>query len=164
MSKLTVLDYLVKHNKLNQESVFKLLEGKKVKTVVSKIQSSGHNYPSEFIITKQLQGRLSLGSITTGSTLTNIAVDSNGTYLSKGSIRLHEILAPFNTIQDLKSDLEKINSQKSELESKIELLEELGLEEFDDKLIKICNVVSIVNPSLKPEEKLKFAQSIVEVV
>jgi len=164
MSKLTVLDYLVKNNKLNSESLFKLLEGRKVKTCISKIQSSGHNYPSEFIVTKSLQGRLSSGSITTSSTLTNIAVNLNGEHLAKGAIYLHEILAPVNTIEDLKFDLEKINSQKSEIEGKIKLLEELGLEEFDDKIIKICNAIGIVNPSLKPEEKLKFAQSIIEVV
>lgn len=164
MIKLTVLDYLVKNNKLNSESIFKLLEGRKVKICISKIQSSGHNYPSEFIVTRNLQGRLSSGSITTSSILSNIAVNSNGDYLGKGAIYLHEILVPLNTIEDLKLDLEKINSQKSEIEGKIKLLEELGLEEYDDKIIKICSAVNVINPKLTAEEKLKFAQAIAEVM
>lgn len=170
MSKLTVLQYLTKRNKLTKDDIIKLLAGRTVETVRSTIRSSGHNYPPKFKIANavDLAGKIanlsSNGTITTSTTLTNAAVDSNGILMGRSTIYLHEILTPTYSIDDLKTDLEVLEGKKKELKSKIDLLEELGLEEYDDKIIKICSAVSVINPKLTAEEKLKFAQAITEVV
>jgi len=170
MSKLTVLEYLTKNNKLTSTELIKLIAGKQLETVPSRISNSGHNYPKKFKCTTQLTGLISgLGTgsvVTTSTSIVNCEVNPNtGASTGRSGIYLHELLMPTSSktqlIEELAMETEKFKKLESELSDKIKILEELGLEEYDDKIIKIVSVMGAVNPDMKSEEKLKFADALV---
>lgn len=170
MSKLTILEYLTKNNKLTSADVIRLIAGRQLETVTSKISNSGHNYPKKFKCVADLTGRisgLSSGNIViTTTSLANIEANpKSGDPTGRSGIYLHELLMPVSSktqlIEELTIETEKFKKFESELSEKIKILEELGLEEYDDKIIKIVSVMGAVNPDMKSEEKLKFADALV---
>lgn len=165
---VTVLDKLVKSGKLTKEALVDLIIGKKVIIVPSRagFPSSNHPYTPNAEYTVILDRTTLLASINqnniTATTTLSSCLILNGNR-SSAAIYLHELslVESPSTKQELKKELDELiassETKKKELTSKIELLEELGLEEFDEKVISVVSVIGKINPKLKAGEKLELA-------
>lgn len=129
------------------------LEGKRIKTVAN---TGGHNYPATFIFSvktnnKTYQNNTTLTTFMPTSALSNIAKD----YTSGNSIYFREMTLAAFTLSELKEDLEKETKNffdyKKDIESKIELLEKFGLDEYDDNILKAQKIYKALGLETKEE-------------
>lgn len=126
-----------------QQELYQFIGNRKVKVIKSDRSVSGHNYPPVFVVDKN-----KIGSLLNTSAYTHQTVLSNcekGSIASRSGIYLEELTFYQPTKQDLVDDLNKLTEEfkaaEAELKNKLELLEEVGLDEYDEKLVRIMQVL-----------------------
>jgi len=146
---------------------YEFIAGKKVR-VIPCITPSSHNYSKEFIFRKLPALYTSTGTLSRTTQLSNVeCVSTDKTYTlgaGKGFIYPSELTINVITKSSLQENLniliDESKKQIAELEQKISILEELDMEEYDEKLISIVNAVGVINKDAKPKEKLQLAEAL----
>lgn len=127
----------------NQQELYQFLSNRKVKVIKSDRSVSGHNYPPVFVIDKNKIGNL-LNTNPYNHQVVLSNCEKDGT-VSRSGIYLEELAMYTPTKQDLIDDLNKATEEfklvETDLKEKLALLEEVGLEEYDEKLVRIMQVL-----------------------
>ncbi len=156
----SVYDILVAKGITTNVQAIEHIKGRKVKTIKSRANPpSGHNYPSKFTIAKTIS---SPGASFNVHTMFNNLAEGGG----RNSIYLEELCFDVSTKQDLVEELENIkniyNIQSKDIEEKLAILEELSIEEYDEKLIRVIQAINTSNST--EGTKIDKAKKILELI
>lgn len=143
--------------------LFEYIKNKELKTTNAPGLVSGHSYPKKFKTGDLITAGRTNTTIAENTSVSNIEFVNN-IPTGKTGIYLKQLELATITKEDLKNELktikEKSIKQIDSLEKKINILEELGMEEYNEKLISIVDAVGAINKNAKPEEKLKLAEAL----
>jgi SMC interacting uncharacterized protein involved in chromosome segregation len=161
----TVYDYLLKNKIISLDEIVKVINGKTFRTTQSKVSASGHNYPKKFKVGDNLTGRIAgEASLSIRSGLNNAAVNSEGVFTSRNTIYFHELVFDSISKENIQAQLDTLikdfNTEKEDLESKLQLMDALGISEISDQIVEIATILK--DYDIKPEDKMKIASTICE--
>lgn len=159
----SLYDIAIEKKITNTFELLKLIQGKRLRTIESN-HKSGHNYSKEFVMPTESNGGWANGNL-----IANPNTVLSGVEQGKGSIYLSELALAVSTKKELEEELAQItddyNKTRNILEQKIEILEELGLEEYDEKIIKIVQVMDNFEPKKGSKlNKLEHAKLLAEAL
>jgi hypothetical protein len=136
----------------------KFLKGKMLRT--NGVNRSGHGYPKTFKVT-------SINPAYNNYTITanqGIQFCINGLSTFYGTtIYLTEIELDSVGIDTLEKEIQLTSNSVKELTRQLQVCKELGITEYDEKLIKTIVAIETIK-STKTKDKVKEAQSLIEIL
>jgi len=174
----TLYDVVVEKGLTTKAEVLEFVSGKKAKIIektLIKGPTSGHSYPAnlEFYIKKYSPTHSdSLVRLTNTTSLSSVVSKSKTDLTSDtrygSNIYLHEIeyLDSYSKL-DLHNQLVSCRKEYEEkikdLERKLKILDDLGLEEYNDKLIKVANTIIKCNNKISAKEAYEIATTVDDI-
>lgn len=157
----TVYQYLIDKNIKTFAAAKAVMIGKKVRILAN---SNGHSYgPVGTVFVVDCWTNFSTTNIISTNSCT-MKLGTSG-YISFSNVEIYEPV----TIEDIVNESKELQNQITELQKKIEennkkieLMDELGLKEYDEEIFKIMRTLAIVEN--KKMTKLKKAQVIKELL
>lgn len=160
---MNLYELSIKKGFANTHQLFAYIKNKQLKTVRHSL-ASGHNYPAKFKTGDLVASGHGNNNINGTTSISNIEYNNIGSRTGKSGIYLVELEIYGTTKADLIVELadikESSKKQIDDLEEKINILEELGMEEYNEKLISIVSAVGVINKDAKPKEKLQLAEAL----
>ena len=150
----TLLDVAKDHDCKTIGDLWKIIKGKRLKT--NGINRSGHNYPVRFTASKPYPTSLN-SPLTKNNSLQFIIND--GTNWMNG-IYPDELCLDFVTINEMEKELTGLSKQQELLKKEIDLCVELGIDEYDERLIKTIMSIQSLKKS-KTKDKVKEARDLI---
>lgn len=143
---------------LTYNQLYRMISEKRLRTVIG-INRSGHNLPAKFKsrVFPPTPGSNGEAKIVSPKTL---AINPLPGY---GSAYLTELALDTATKSELIDDIKNTELHLKDLKDKVALLDELGIEEYDDKVLKVMHALEKVKES-KSKDKLKAAKDFIEII
>lgn len=111
--------------------------------------NGGHNYPLDKVLLFSKNG-------TNTPSMENIMIDSR----SHNHIRIDEIKVLEETVEEMKAEIARIKNSNAEavkeLESRIQLCEELGMDVYDEDFVKVYRALQVLNSDSSILEKTQL--------
>lgn len=157
----SIYDHCIEKKINTTQEFFKLINGKKLRVIPGKnATKSGHNLPKVFTVPINYTNGWTTGQMNPGELLVLSSLVP-----TKSGIYLHELTFDVHTLDELETELVELNDSCKKLENKIELLKELGLTEYDEKIIKVVQLMDVFEPKKGAKyNKLEQAQKFVEAL
>ena len=133
------------------------IRNKTLKTVGN--NRSGHNYPAKF---KAVELHSSYAAYGTGNknTYLQMRIDKNGSFQAS-AIYLDELALDAITIKDIEADIAALAKQKESAEAELQICKDLGIEEYDELLVKTIRVLDKIKTT-KSKDRVKEAKELLE--
>ena len=163
MKKKSLYDIALEKGFKTLKEVYDYADGKKVVTgpPSNKGTASGHNYAKSFKFHKSVYQENMNISVTTALAYL-LDGKSNG-----GGIFLTELYIDTITKEELENNLKVINERFAvdveSIKSKLTIMEELGIEEYEGKTLTVLIALDKYK-NVKPEERLGIAQDLIKLL
>lgn len=154
----TLLD-LAKENKcVINGDLFKLIKGRKLR--LTKTNRSGHAYPSKFIV-KDMHPSHKAAKVRPNQSILFMIDNMNVFYHT--NCYLSEMCLDIITVKELEEGIESLNKQLEDTKAEILICKELGIDEYDERLIKVIRSLGEIKKS-KSKDKLKEAKEFLALI
>jgi len=162
MKKKSLYDIALEKGFKTLKEVYEYADGRNVVTGPPSIKgtASGHNYVKSFKFHKSVyQENMNISATTA---LAYLLGSNNG-----GGIFLTELYIDTITKEELENNLKIINEKFAvdveSIKSKLTIMEELGIEEYEEKTLTVLIALDKYK-NVKPEERLGIAQDLIKLL